>query len=54
MMAKAKTAPYQYKRLSIMDLMSMFNAPRNDHPGRKSGCPHRRGCFNGKVTRTRK
>jgi hypothetical protein len=53
-MPKPKSPPLVYRRLTIMELMSLFIAPRNDHPGRKSGCPYRRGCFNGKIPRTKK
>jgi hypothetical protein len=40
-------------KLTIMELISAFIGARRDHPGRKDGCPHRRGCFHGKITRQR-
>lgn len=48
-----KPKPFKYT-LTIMDLMAAFIGARRDHPGRKSGCPYRRGCFNGKITRVKR
>lgn len=39
---------------TIMDLVIAFISPRQDHPGRKAGCPHRRGSFHGKITRVKR
>jgi len=41
------------RKLSFWELVKIFTKPRHDHPGRKSGCPWRRGCYSGKVTRKR-
>ena len=37
---------------TIMDLIAAFAGPRRDHPGRKEGCPYRRGSHSGRQCRT--
>lgn len=50
---KPKVGKVKYT-LTIMDLISAFASPRHDHPGRKSGCPWRRGSHSGKICRSRR
>ena len=44
-----KVEPVRKYNLTINDLIIAFASPRTDHPGRKAGCPWRRGSYGNKI-----